>query len=282
MERHRQSHQSRARMTTPFEGIKFGVPAKEYHASEGVNHSNAKEMDLSPRHYLQKISEPPEEPTDAQIMGTITHSAILENDFSGFVVKPEGMTFTTKEGKAWRDSQTKQIINREEASNIAGMVTAIKNHPLAARILFATRGNNEVSCWATHKPTGLLTKGRADRITMDAQDRTVIIDVKTTDRGGASPAEFSRSILKWSYASQAAFYCDLFGSTYFVFCVVEKSAPFAVNCFSLAPEAIEYGRRKYQGWLAKIKACAESGKWDAYGEELTTISIPDWALKKDV
>jgi exodeoxyribonuclease VIII len=267
-------------MTTPFEGIKLGVPAKEYHASEGVNHSNAKEMDISPRHYLQKISAPPEEPSDAQVIGTITHSAILENDFSGFVVKPRDMTFTTKEGKAWRDAQTKQIITQDVASNIAGMVTAVKNHPLASRILFSEKGNNEVSCWATHKPTGLLIKGRADRVTMDAQDRTVIVDVKTTDRGGASPAEFSRSILKWSYASQASFYCDLFGSTYFVFCVVEKEPPFAVNCFSLAPEAIQYGRNKYEKWLAKIKECAESGKWPAYSDDLQTISIPEWALKK--
>jgi len=267
-------------MTTPFEGIKLGVPAKDYHASEGVNHSNAKEMDISPRHYLQKITAPPEEPSDAQIIGTITHSAILENDFSGFVIKPEGMTFTTKESKAWRDSQTKQIIKQDEASNISGMATAVKNHPLASRILFSEKGNNEVSCWKIHPTTGLLIKGRADRVTTDNQERTTIVDVKTCGRGEASPGEFSRDLFKWKYHSQAAWYLDLFGASYFVFVVVEKEAPFAVACYNLDGPSLQLGRELNERRLAKIKECAESGKWPAYSEALNQINIPDWAIRK--
>ncbi len=269
-------------MSEEFIGMKLNVPAKEYFASPGVNHSSAKEMDTSPKHYLQKITAAEDDPTDAQIIGKLTHSAILESDFSGFVVRPKDMDFRGKEGKAWRDAQTKHIIDQETASDIAGMVTAVKNHALANRMLYTTVGHHEVSCWGKHAGTGLLVKGRADRITEDSQNKTVIIDLKTTDRGGASSAEFSRSILKWSYASQAAFYCDLFGASYFCFVVVEKLAPYAVNCFSLAPEAIEFGRKKYDRWLAKIKECAETGKWPAYGEELTTVSIPEWAFKKEL
>lgn len=268
--------------TTELEGIKLGVPAKEYHASEGVNHSSAKEMDISPRHYLQKVTSPPEEPSDAQVIGTITHSAVLESDFSGFVVKPKDMSFATKEGKAWRDSQSKPIITQEIASNIAGMVTSVKNHPMASRMLYQSKGNNEVSCWGRHKWSELLIKGRADRVAEDSDTKTVVIDLKTLERGYGAREAFRREILKWKYHSQAAWYVDLFGASTFCFVVVEKEAPFAVACYFLDPVSLKLGRELNDRRLAKIRECAETGKWPAYDDGLTEISIPDYALRQAI
>ncbi len=267
-------------MSEEFTGIKLGVPFKQYCESPGVNHSSAKEIDTSPKHYLQKITAAEDDPTPAQVTGKITHSAILESDFSGFVVRPKDMSFTTKEGKAWRDAQTKHIIDQETASDIAGMVTAVKNHPLADIILYKTDGNNEVSCWGKHRFTELVIKGRADRVTMDAKDQMTIVDVKTCGRGEASPESFSRDLFKYKYHSQASWYLDLFGASFFVFIVVEKEAPYAVACYNLDGPSIALGRELNDRRLAKIHECATSGKWPAYPEELRTINIPDWAIRK--
>ena len=228
---------------------------------------------------MQKVSEPEKEASEAQIIGKITHSAILETDFSGFVVKPDGMNFTTKEGKAWRASQTKQIINQEYASNIASMATSVRNHPLASRILFTEKGHNEVSCWSRHITTELILKGRADRITTDNQGLTTVVDLKTCGYGEASPQLFSKAIFNWKYHSQAAWYMDLFGASFFVFVVVEKEAPWAVACYNLDSKSIQIGRELNEHRLGTIKACQMTGVWPAYSEALNQINIPEWAQR---
>ncbi len=172
-------------MTTFAPGIYEGIPMPVYREAEGVNHSAAKEIDISPRHYLQLLTADKKEPTPAQVIGTIFHSAVLEQKFSEFVIRPAGMIFTTKEGKDWRDKQTKPIIDQETACNINGMVASVRNHPLASTVLYGN-GNSEVSAWKKDIYTELVVKGRADRITMDKENKMVIADLKTCGRGEAA------------------------------------------------------------------------------------------------
>lgn len=261
-------------------GIFFGIPMPVYRQADGINQSSLKEMAISPGHYKSRLSEPQKEPTEAMVIGTIIHSAVLENDRSGFVVMPDDYDGRTSEGKKWRAAQTKPSIKSEVATNISGMIASVKRHSMASRILFG-EGNNEVSGWANHKDTGLLIKARADRLAMDAKQNTVCVDLKTTDRGGASESEFSKSILSWGYDVQCAYYMDLFQCSYFVFVCVEKLPPYAVNCFSMAQETIEIGRRKYESYLAKIKQCEDSGEWPCYGEDLKMINLPEWVVRKE-
>jgi len=261
------------------EGIHLNISMEDYRSAPGINVSSLKEVGTSPRHYLSAISEGPSEPTDAQRIGTVTHSAVLENRFDLHVVRPAGMKFTTAEGKAWKAAQTLPIIDSED--DIRGMVTACHNHPMARSLLFG-EGNNEVSCWRKHAATGLMTKARADRLTQDGKGFTTVVDLKTTDRGGASLEEFSKSIFKWGYALQAAHYLASFEATFFCFVCVEKLPPYAVACYHLSPEAIAFGRRKCDGYLATIKQCIDSGEWPCYPETLTTISLPEWVLNKEV
>ena len=115
---------------------------------------------------------------------------------------------------------------------------------------------------------------------MDAKEAMTIVDVKTCGRGEASREQFSRDLSKWKYHSQADWYLNLFGATYFVFVVVEKEAPFAVACYNLGTPSLQLGRELNERRLAKIKECAESGKWPAYSEELNQIDIPEYQLRK--
>lgn len=261
-------------------GIHFNIPMAEYRAAEGVSISALKEMGISPRHYLSAISEPPKPPTDAQKIGTVVHSVVLEEDHSHYVIRPHGLKFTTKEGKEWRDSQTKPILDREDADNLHGMVTALKNHPMASRIIYGPGGRNEVCAWKVHERTGLLLKGRADRVTQDGQQKTVVVDLKTAQRGDASPQAFSREINNWKYHLQSQFYTQLFEASFFVFVAVEKAPPYAVACYCIDQESLQKAHEEIERHLARVKECQEKGVWPAYSDDLMTIGIPEYAKRK--
>ena len=263
-------------------GMFFDIPAADYRQRPGINISSLKAMAISPAHYYAEVMRPPTEPTEAQVIGTITHSAILEEDFSGFNVRPLGLNFTTKEGKAWRDANSdKPIISQEQAGHITGMLESVKKHKLATKLLRG-QGNNEVSGWATHGPTGLLLKGRADRIITDDSGNTVIVDLKTTGYSDGSVDGFTKQIADWSYHRQAAHYLDIFGATFFVFLVVEKLPPYAVACYCVDGPDLDFGRFQNLRDLRAVATCRESGEWPAYGNELVNLRLPHWAKKEAV
>ena len=61
----------------------------------------------------------PQEPTDATRLGTACHARILTPAlfYETYDVKPAGMTFASKEGKAWRDDPVragKPILSHDE------------------------------------------------------------------------------------------------------------------------------------------------------------------------
>ena len=257
------------------EGVFFDLPEDVYRSAPGVNVSALKDA-ITPAHYrATRESASPSEPTPAQVFGRAFHAAALEGR-TAYAVKPEGMNFTTKEGKAWRDAQTLPILSQAEAKAIAGMSASLMAHPVAVNVL-GSGGRAEVSCFKRDAATGLMLKGRADFLTRDANDLTAIVDLKTCGFGDASEAAFSREVVKWKYHQQAAFYLDLFGASFFLFIAVEKEPPFAVNCFHLDAEAIAKGRAANAAALESIAAAESSGQWNSYPAKLHTLSLPHWA-----
>ena len=255
------------------EGVFYGVPEAIYRQAPGISNSSLKGIDQSPAHYLARLRTP-WETTQAQVIGHITHTATLEPHLPPlYVVRPAGLTFTTKEGKAWRDSQSLPIITEEEAAQISGMSAAVNRHPFARSIL--NRSEKEVSAFKLDEATGLLIKGRADMVFMDDDNHTVVADLKTCE--DARPAQFMRDAAKWQYHRQAAFYCDLFGASQFVFICVEKSAPHGVTVMQYSPEAIQTGRTMYRAALATIAACQATNDWPGYSHEIAEIGLPYYA-----
>lgn len=280
-------------------GIVFDVPEDVYRSSPGVCQSDLKEMRISPAHYHHRITAQKEPPTPAQITGTLTHSLILCGR-KDFVVLPDDApkrpTKAQYEAKKpseetikamywWRNflglDAGKEILSKEDADHLEAMKASVYRHPVAREIL-ERNGRNEVACWKRHEPTGLLLRGRADRVTTDNQGYTCIPDLKTVPYGGAKESEFTRDIFKWGYHFQGAFYKDLFEASYFVFIVVEKEPPYAVACYNLSPEAVNYGRREYQAALEQVSTCAASNEWPSYSTGLNPITLPEWVLRKEM
>jgi exodeoxyribonuclease VIII len=260
----------------------LSMPAEQYRAAEGISKSDLDWIapPRTPAHYKAKRDGLiVREETPAMRLGTLTHRAILEPEsLSGaFVTVPTNLDLRTVKGKEWKQSVSDTpIITEAEATAIQGMLKSVWANPKAARLL---KGARTEVCLFAEDSNGTLLKGRLDALPSAGN---AIVDLKTA--ASADPQEFERSLGKYAYHKQGAFYlklCRLLGlpMEHFVFIVVEKVPPYAVAIYSLDDEAIRLGNLEIARDLAAVRECEASGKWPSFGDEITNISLPAWMLK---
>jgi exodeoxyribonuclease VIII len=263
------------------EGV-FALEERAYRQAPGISQSELKYLARSPAHYRAfKLAEP-KPPTDDMVLGTITHTCILEPDKLADCchVRPADVDFRTTYGKAWRDAhKDKPPITKEQSVQVLGMASAAREHPIA-RACLDREGQNEICLFARHHDSDLLRKSRPDRITADEHGNTVIVDLKTTE--DASPNGFAKTAANFRYHVQAAYYTDLAEangteSPIFMFVVIERDPPFAVACYVLAPEDLAIGRAIYERELMLLAKCMNENHWPGYSEGIETLYLPRWA-----
>lgn len=257
----------------------YSIAAERYQAASGVSKSM---LDIlahkTPAHLQEYMRRPPVQ-SYAQEFGAILHRALLEPDTfkDGFYVRPDKMTFTTKEGKAWQTAHPgKPILTSQEALQITLMVSAVHTHPFAKRLL---AGCEREQSLFVGDAQGTLRKSRLDALTKG----NVIPDIKTTE--SASLENFERSISRYRLHVQAAYYldnCNLAGidKRIFFFICVEKIPPYAVRCLQLMAEVIEYGKILYNHDLQIYRNCLETGEWEAWGDKYDEAGLPTWEMKQ--
>lgn len=245
-------------------GIYPDISNDEYHNEiEGVSNSYMGNIDECPANGKVDKKE-----THAMILGRACHSYVLEGPeafFKEFIVLPEGMSPTTKAGRlVGEENPNKGIISAADSIKIHDMRKAVLSHPLAAKLI--KEGVSEQTVIWKDESTGLLCKCRPDRI--PAGDKGTVVDLKTADNAGYYP--FSRSVLKYGYARQDAFYSDgveavtrkTFDS--FAFIVVEKNPPYRTEVYILDDEWRTWGRQEYIRLLQIEKECRDKGFYPHY------------------
>lgn len=259
------------------------MPAEAYHAAEGVSRSMLEDIapPSTPAHYHSRhiLKENEQEESPALRMGSLVHRAVLEPETmeGAFVVKPDGLSFVTKEGKAWKAEQEgKAILTAKEAAMLDRISQSVRRHPAASRLLKGAEF--ERSLFAEDK--GLLLKSRFDIL---PKTGNVIADLKTCERADLDSVE--KSIGKYGYHRQAAFYlkvANLLGleRTHFVFIFVEKTPPYAVACYSPLPEIVEAGRMCIEADLLRLRQCVEADRWPAYSDGIEGAGLPAWQMKQ--
>jgi hypothetical protein len=263
-------------------GIHYQMDEKEYRMAPAIAASDIKHIlpPRTPAHYASHMAgEVKKETTKAMLLGTLTHLAVLEPDKldAAFVVRRAGTDYRTKEGRAWRDSQTAPVIDQEEADALYGMRDAVAAHAGAQEVLSETR--REVALFAEHR-TGLWLKGRIDILGAD-----FIGDVKTTDNADA--ASFAKTCVNLNYAAQAGHYTQLARLNgrevkHFTFIAVERTAPFAIAVYRLDERALAWGLKQVNDALNLIAECEDRGEWPGYGDAVMTLDLPVWAYGKAV
>ncbi|MDB6027543.1 MAG: hypothetical protein JWM68_3766 [Verrucomicrobiales bacterium] len=269
------------------EGMFHDLDAEVYHGAPGCSHSMLKHMDPPAR--LPAYLAEKREPTTAMIMGTLVHSMVLEPDkpLPKIAVKPEGMKFSTNEGKEWRKKQDGLLIlTAEEFETLSGCVSSISKHP-EARACFL-QGTSEVSCFVK------ADSGRAESVSLFKKCRIdwvswgdCLADVKTVQHECAGPDEFSKILFDMRYYTQAAWYLDIYNALnperpkkHFVFIAVEKKAPYLVAVYYVREESIALGRKKNAQDFMQYVSCGLEGKWPGF-DGVNPIGVPQWAMTRE-
>lgn len=265
-------------------GVVRGMSFRDYLAVDALSNSGLKLLARSPLHFhaSKDPARPDAEPSDALRRGTLAHCAVLEPHELGrrYRVKPEGMNFATKDGKAWRDATPEgmEIVSDAEFKAAARQAANVRALPEVAAILGG--GEPEVSFFWMDQRTGAHCKARADWVHRTSRG-VVLLDLKTTD--DASPQAFGRSVARYGYHTQAAWYSDGWthatGETVlgFVFAAVESSWPHAAAPYLIDDAGMEKAREQIAQLLDLHADCTAAGRWPGIADEIQTLSLPAWA-----
>jgi len=228
--------------------------------------------------YKYGKNNPPKVATPAMKLGSVVHCFVLENEkFYKTYAQLDGKR--TKENKALAVQLEKdgiQTYSQSDATVFTSIYEALKKNEFANKyIINDKKGFAEQSYWWTHKATGLQCKCRCDYVVDD-----MVIDLKTTGEGGASPDAFTRTIVNFKYHLQAAHYLQGTGAKRFIFVAVEKVFPYTVAVYELSGSFIEKGFQLQEQTLQQIKQAQESGIWAGHSDQepdgIKTLTPPKW------
>lgn len=213
--------------------------------------------------------------SDAFDFGTAAHTMLLGSGPEIAVIEAD--SYRTKAAQAQRDAEREEgkvPMLSPDYMRALDLVDAVLAHPVAGAI-FRADGKAEQSLYWVDDETGVTCRGRIDWLHPRA-----IVDFKTS--ANASPAKFSRALVDYGYALQAAWYSDGYEAVTgerlpFIHVVVEKEPPHLVAVYQLDDEALAYGREQGAQARRLFAECESSGEWPGYPSEVVSVSLPAWA-----
>ena len=271
--------------------VQHNQSAAEYHADPGCSASRLKQFQRSAAH-MRYAMDNPQEPTQPMIIGSATHSAILEPVLFakewGRLPEGDGRSKAVKEAKAELIVQfgADRLLKPDVYDNILAMRDSVIDNALPLDLLDGA--DTEVShYWAERyirgiKPLEVDCKARIDALPReDSMWNHCVVDIKTT--ANASPEEFRRSCFNFGYHIQAPHYLSAANRGRFIFIVVERDAPHCVAIYELDDDALELGRQTRDSLLGQWAFCeAEEAEglpdaWPGFPIEIQELSLPGWA-----
>lgn len=214
--------------------------------------------------------------------GRAAHSIVLGAGAGVQVV--EASSWRTKAAKDHADairSAGDNPVLRHEWEQISGMAKALRAHPVASKLLDREKGTPEVSAYWDDTERGITRRGRFDWLPGTDGGQLIIPDYKTTQ--SADPDEFAKSVAKYGYHMQSAWYTDmahgigLAEDVTMVFIAQEKTAPYLVSVFELDTEANMIGRWRNNQAIDIYKQCVETDTWPGHTTGTELLALPMWA-----
>lgn len=252
--------------------IIFDESAKDYHANPALGSSLLRDFIKSPQLYRDKaLGLVPNEETEAMRFGTLFHLAVLEPErFAEEVdVRPEGLSFATKEGKAWREEHAhKQIVSHDNYEKVLKMTSRM---PESVRKMLSD-GLSEVTF--RNVLAGIDAQCRADYW---QQSLGTCCDLKTI----RDVDDIDRSIFSRKYHVQARFYqqviaAELGQMPQFRLIFAETSAPFRWRVVVLDADYEQMAADEISEALRGIAQCEKDGDWSDEQQGIMLASPPAW------
>lgn len=228
-----------------------------------------------------------EESDEAQGIGTIAHSILLEGS-TDCVVTVDAPDWRTKAAKEARDAaaaEGKVAILAHKMGRVLAMVQVARGYIESLR-------KTEPAVWAAFQPDGgesentlvwdedgVLCRARPDRVAAAGE---LFIDYKTVTRC-AHPDSWGRTHLAgMGYYVGAAFYLRAARAVYraqrpeYLYLVQEQEPPFLCSLVGIAADGIALGRLKVEDGLRLWRRCAASNKWPGYPTRACYVVLPAW------
>ena len=272
-----------------YQGIIHDLAEDLYHANPALSSTGARsllpEYKGSPKKF--QWAQTHRRTSRAFDVGHAVHTKVLGVG-AGIITYPEehltpsGNPSTKKETVAWEEEQRAAgftIVSPGDELRVDAMAESVLAHP-SARPLFEVCEFREVSVFAN--VDGVPTRARFDALSGETRNGIYAVDLKTTE--DATPNGFTRSVLKWGYDVQQAFYEDTYAESearaidHFKFVAVEKSAPYEVGVFEVEPFWVAMGKKKTANARRIYKECTESGVWPGYDTTPVTLTAPAYAV----
>lgn len=256
---------------------------KEYRAHPAVSRSELWRMKDSPEKF-KYFKEHPEPPTDALIFGQAFHEMVLQPDAfpSDFIIADTSSRKTKIYKQTAAEFPEQTALLSSELEQLNAMNKKLQNMPFAQKLL---SGEHETPFFWVDPLTGEECKCRTDcLVNIGGQD--YIVDLKTATN--ADNEHFQKDAIKYGYHLQAAMYSEgvkraAGKSCKFVFLVIEKNPPYAINVFQADELFCQYGFDIFRELIGMYHECKASGNWWGYlgkYDMVNGLSLPAWLAKE--
>lgn len=251
-----------------------------YHAHEGISNTGIGYILDCPKRYWYEYLNPDkpakEIPKHFKI-GQALHTSVLEPEkFDNTyctIPKFDRRTTAGKEAhaEAEKAAKGKITLNEEDFSQVKFMADAMRETRVYRNIM--KDGKIEHSFFWSDDEFGVQCKSRPDW-----HNGQIWLDVKTT----ASITDFPRKLYNYGYHRQAAIAREAFKKAYnieykyFMFLVVEESAPYLTASFVLDQDSLEKGFTDFRNGLRIYRDCLDKKEWPGYPDEVQQIILPPW------
>lgn len=257
-------------------GIYPNVSFEDYRSWPGWSSSDLKALRQGPPALVPWRRANPSEHTDATLLGTFCHAALLEGDSFAerFAQKPSDMNFSTKGGKAWKASQGgKQIITAKQFELVQGIVAAVWAKPLAADSLERASNFEASILW---DQDGVALKARPDWY-----DDEAVVDLKVSRYATERTVGFRSWCEGW--LNQIVFYRAALNAVGVPvkrgrLVVVHPVPPHPVFLIEVKENVMDLLALDNARDVKRLAAYEASGVWPGTPEEWLPVDLPAAAL----
>ena len=186
----------------------------------------------------------------------------------------------TEHKRAWAEwsegNAGKEHVTTEEHNELLAMVAGALRHPEIDRVATAEGQLQHRLDW-NDPVTGTPCKSLMDKSFVE---NDLIVDIKTAE--DPSPEAFSRSVARYGYHRQEAWYrlgyrIHFDETPRFLFCVVGSKPPYDAAVYELDDAAMEAGQSENEHLLSRLVELTASGEWlPSWGKGVVTLSLPRW------
>jgi hypothetical protein len=274
----------------------YDIPEDVYHADPvkggSLSYSGAKKLlaEGGPELFAYEREHPPE-PSKEMELGTAAHKLVLGVGQELHEVKADNWR-----GKKANDdadaarAEGKLPLLTKELAVVHAMAARLRGHERASQLL-AQPGRPEMSAFWPDPAYGIWWRCRWDYMPdPDPRHRPVLADYKTTAKDGAAPAKFAKAIADFRYYLQAHVYSAGYTAMFadrltvppgYALIAQERTPPYRVAAYELAPAALRKGREDAERAMEIYRDCTEAGVWPGYSPEIELLDLPYWAYRED-